>query len=243
MLTGRFGMPSRHWRRAASIGLGLPLLLGSTPAAAAGAGAAAFSGLSTWLGVLAALWALLGLHQGDAGTAVFATGVALALASLLWTWRQRAVAGEGEAVVEASVRAPRPARAASPAFASPLPAGLDGEVVLDEVRSRFLRLQAAWDAGDVAALSHLTTPDMLEELLHVLTARGSEPNRTHVLTLHAELLGLEELGAAYLASVEFSGLIRESADAGAVPFRELWMLAGTKDESPSWRLARQQALF
>ena len=242
MLTGRLGIPSRHWRRAASIGVGLPLLLGSTPAAAAGAGAAAFSGLSTWLGVLAALWALLGVHQGDAGAAVFATGVALVLASLRWTWRQRAGAGEGEAVVEASVRAPRPGRVATPAFAS-LPAGLDGEVVLDEVRSRFLRLQAAWDAGDVAALSHLTTPDMLEELLDVLTARGSEPNRTHVLTLHAELLGLEELGAAYLASVEFSGLIRESADAGAVPFRELWMLAGTKDGAPSWRLARQQALF
>jgi hypothetical protein len=64
-----------------------------------------------------------------------------------------------------------------------------------------------------------------------------------VLTLHAELLGLEELGAAYLASIEFSGLIRESADAGAVPFRELWMLSATKEGAPSWRLARQQALL
>jgi predicted lipid-binding transport protein (Tim44 family) len=124
-----------------------------------------------------------------------------------------------------------------------IPAGLDGEAVLDAARGRFMRLQAAWDEGDVTTLKSLTTPDMLEELLHVLTARGSVASRTDVITLHAELLGLEELSAAYLASVEFSGLIRESAEHGAVPFRELWMLACMKDGAPSWRLARQQSLF
>jgi len=98
-------------------------------------------------------------------------------------------------------------------------------------------------AGDVQALGYLTTPDMLRELLPMLTARTAGASRTDVITLHAELVGLEELGAAYLASVEFSGLIRESAEQGAVPFRELWMLACEKDGSPSWRLARQQALF
>ena len=80
-------------------------------------------------------------------------------------------------------------------------------------------------------------------MLHVLTSRGAGTSRTDVITLHAELLGLEELSADYLASVEFSGLIRESAEQGAVPFRELWMLACTKDGTPSWRLARQQALL
>jgi len=95
----------------------------------------------------------------------------------------------------------------------------------------------------VQALGYLTTPDMLRELLPMLTARTAGASRTDVITLHAELVGLEELGAAYLASVEFSGLIRESAEQGAVPFRELWMLACEKDGSPSWRLARQQALF
>jgi predicted lipid-binding transport protein (Tim44 family) len=240
VLTVRTAIASRHWRRAASIGVGLPLLLGSTPAAA-GTGAALFGGLSTWIGVLAAVWAVLGLQQGDASTAAFATGGALAVASLLWAWRQRGRAG---ATVEAAPLPSVPAaQVASPRVAPALPVGFDGDALLGEARLRFLRLQAAWDEGDVATLGNLTTPDMLAELMDVLTARGSEPNRTHVLTLHAELLGLEELGAAYLASVEFSGLIRESADAGAVPFRELWMLAGTKDASPSWRLARQQALF
>jgi predicted lipid-binding transport protein (Tim44 family) len=84
---------------------------------------------------------------------------------------------------------------------------------------------------------------MLQELLAVLTTRAIGASRTDVVTLHAELLDIEELGAAWLASVEFSGLIRESAERGAVPFRELWMLAATKEGAPSWRLARQQALF
>jgi predicted lipid-binding transport protein (Tim44 family) len=122
-------------------------------------------------------------------------------------------------------------------------AAVNGAEVLEAARSRFLRLQAAWDAGDVQALAHLTTPDMLQELLPVLGSRVGGASRTDVITLHATLLDIEELGAAWLASVEFSGLIRESAEQGAVPFRELWMLAAAKDGAPSWRLARQQALL
>jgi predicted lipid-binding transport protein (Tim44 family) len=155
------------------------------------------------------------------------------LASALGAWRR--VGSPLRRASRAAARVPRP----------PLevPPGLDGAQVLEAVRNRFMRLQLAWDAGDVSTLRSLTTPDMLEELLHVLTARGSGPSRTDVISLHAELLRLEEFGVAYLASVEFSGLIRESAERGAVPFRELWMLACMKDGTPSWRLARQQSLF
>lgn len=168
-----------------------------------------------------------------------ATGGIAALASAAWLWRlQRSRAGASRLTV-------RQARVDTPPTRRPVsvPAGLDGEQVLDAARARFMRLQQAWDAADVDALQSLTTPDMLDELMHVLTARAAGPSRTDVISLHAELLCLEELNAAYLASVEFSGLIRESAEQGAVPFRELWMLASAKGETPSWRLARQQSLF
>ena len=49
----------RCWRAPISLGLGLPLLLGSTPAAAAGTGGALAVGLTPWLGIVAAAWALL----------------------------------------------------------------------------------------------------------------------------------------------------------------------------------------
>jgi len=234
----------RGWRQTVSLGLGVPLLLGSAPAAAAGSGGLVLGGLAPWIGLLAALWALLApRHPADlTGAATVAAFGAIVLTSAVWSWRRQrarrsadARGRPGGALVSR--------RAVGGALATVVPAGLDGAEVLEVARSRFLRLQAAWDAGDVQALGYLTTPDMLRELLPMLTARTAGASRTDVITLHAELVGLEELGAAYLASVEFSGLIRESAEQGAVPFRELWMLACEKDGSPSWRLARQQALF
>ncbi len=228
---------SRRWRGGLSLGVGLPLLFGSAPAAAAGS--VGVGGLTTWIGVVAALWAVFGaraLPYDANGLALVALGL-VTVATAVGVWRyqrgriERSASWTPRGVV--SVRATPLA----------IPAGLDGEAVLDAARGRFIRLQAAWDAGDISTLKSLTTPDMLEELLHVLTAREGAGGRTDVITLHAELLGLEELSAAYLASVEFSGLIRESAERGAVPFRELWMLACMKDGAPSWRLARQQSLF
>ena len=191
------------------------------------------------LSFVAGLWAALGAQGvplGASGLVAVAFTLVL-LGTALWAWRRQQARAGGVAgrTVPCSIFA-RQAQFA-------IPAGLDGEQVLAAARGRFMGLQAAWDAGDVSTLQSLTTPEMLEELLHVLTAREAGTSRTDVITLHAELLGLEELSAAYLASVEFSGLIRESAEQGAVPFRELWMLACTKDGASSWRLARQQALL
>lgn len=112
-------------------------------------------------------------------------------------------------------------------------------------RLSFVRLQAAWDAADLAALQALTTENLAAELQEELEARGPGENRTEVLTLDARLLAMEELAEAYIASVEFSGLIRERLDDGAAPFCELWMLARLKSvtgPAPGWRLARVQAL-
>ena len=62
-----------------------------------------------------------------------------------------------------------------------------------------------------------------------------------MIELDARLLGIEELREAMIARVEFSGLIRERQDAGATPFRELWMLAKMAD-AEAWRLAQVQSL-
>ena len=237
----RLPRAARRWRAPLSLGVGVPFLLGSSPAAAAGSTGFIVGGVTTWLGVFAALSTLLVPRRADDLTGPAAVLAFGALLTIAWAgWRrngQRALAASG---AEAAVAGVATMRAASP---RPLPAALDGSAVLEAARARFLGLQAAWDAGDVQALGHFTTPDMLQELLPILTSRAGGASRTDVLTLHAELLDVEELGAAWLACVEFSGLIRESTERGAVPFRELWMLAAAKDGALSWRLARQQALF
>ena len=84
---------------------------------------------------------------------------------------------------------------------------------------------------------------MLSDLLQELTMRGEGPNRTDVVTLEASLLSLENWDGRHVANVQFSGMIRESAELGAAPFKEVWMLTCSEDEVAVWRLARQQALL
>ena len=113
---------------------------------------------------------------------------------------------------------------------------------LQVARQSFLELQAAWDRADWRALQQLATEPLLADLREQYALRGPGSNRTEVLELHAELLALEELREAFVASVEFRGLIRESGDAAAAPFRELWLLANVKAADRGWKLARVQAL-
>ena len=77
-----------------------------------------------------------------------------------------------------------------------------------------------------------------------LDSRGGESNRTDVVQLNAELLGVEDRGTEYLASVRFSGLIRESAGASAEPFSEIWNLSKAVRKGEGWLLAgiQQSAL-
>ncbi len=118
----------------------------------------------------------------------------------------------------------------------------DTDELLTLARQSFVRVQAAWDRADLGALSDLATAPLLEDLRHQLELRGPGPNCTEVVHLDARLLGLEELREAYVASVEFSGLIREREDRAAAPFRELWLLANIKAAGCGWKLARVQSL-
>lgn len=114
--------------------------------------------------------------------------------------------------------------------------------VLRLARMSFVQLQAAWDRADLQALGALTTAPLLAELRDQLELRGPGPNHTEVVALQARLLGMEELREAFVASVEFSGLIRERVDEHAAPFRELWLLANVKSAGRGWQLAQVQSL-
>ena len=60
--------------------------------------------------------------------------------------------------------------------------------------------------------------------------------------LDAQLLGIEESADGYLASVRFTGKIREAADAPMEPFEEVWNLWKPKDGRTGWVLAGIQQL-
>ena len=132
-------------------------------------------------------------------------------------------------------------RAAPGSIAPVAPAG-DVEDLLQLARLSFVQMQSAWDRADLQALGRVATDTLLEDLREGLAQRGPGPNCTEVVHLDARLLALEELHEAFVASVEFSGLIRERRDDPAAPFRELWLLAKLKSAGRGWQLARVQSL-
>jgi predicted lipid-binding transport protein (Tim44 family) len=142
----------------------------------------------------------------------------------------------------AGVPGRKTARAASPRHGQ-RPAELDDQRLIAELGQRFIALQAAWDACDVPALRDMTTEPMLRELCLQFPAPSERANFTQVLTLEAEIIGFDRLPSGCVASVAFSGLMRESAEVGASPFRELWMLTRSNADGAAWRLARQQTLL
>ncbi len=127
-----------------------------------------------------------------------------------------------------------------------IPAGFDADGFVDAAKRNFVLLQQAWDRGDVGALRVMMTDDMVGEIRNQLAERdalrGTGPNQTDVVMLEAQLLGIEDLGDGYMASVEFSGLIREEPSAGPSPFREVWNMTKPKDGRSGWLVAGVQAL-
>jgi predicted lipid-binding transport protein (Tim44 family) len=121
--------------------------------------------------------------------------------------------------------------------ASSVPAGFDTEAFLRNAKVSFVRLQAAWDEGNIADIREFTTPEMFAEVKIDIDARGAGRNQTDVVQLDAQLLEVEDRGSEYFASVRFSGLIRETAGAAAEPFVEVWNLSKSTQAGEGWLLA------
>lgn len=127
-----------------------------------------------------------------------------------------------------------------------VPAGFDADGFLAAAKRNFVTLQDAWDRADIGMLRTMMTDAMLGEIKTQLSERevhtGGQSNRTDVVMLQAQLLGIEDLNEGYLASVEFSGMIREDPSAGPRPFREVWNMSKPKSGSSGWLVAGVQAL-
>ncbi len=139
-------------------------------------------------------------------------------------------------VVQPTISAP------SPSSHWQVPADFDVEGFVRNAKVQFVRLQAAFDAGDLNDLREFTAPEMFAELKMQIDERKGAANRTDVVRIDAELLGIESGPADHMASVRFSGLIRESETASAQPFDEVWNLTKPLDGRSGWVLAGIQQL-
>jgi predicted lipid-binding transport protein (Tim44 family) len=126
-----------------------------------------------------------------------------------------------------------------------IPADFDVQGFVSAAKQNFISLQAAWDRSDIPALRAMMTDSMLREIQGQLAERETlvqGPNTTEVVMIEAQLLGIEDLGEGYMASVEFSGMIREEAHVAPSPFREVWNMTKPKTGGSGWLVAGVQAL-
>ena len=127
-----------------------------------------------------------------------------------------------------------------------VPSGFDAEGFLKACKTNFVTLQDAWDRSDIQNLRSMMTDDMLDQIKTQLADRethtGGVANKTEVVMLDAQLLGIEEMSDVYMASVEFSGMIKEDASSGASPFREVWNMTKSRTGGGGWLVAGVQAL-
>ena len=127
-----------------------------------------------------------------------------------------------------------------------IPAGFDVDGFLQAAKKNFISLQSAWDKSDIETLRAMMTDTMLREIQSQIAEREAQASGrahlTEVVMIEAQLLGIEELADEYMASVEFSGMIREEPSAGASPFREAWNMTKPKSGKSGWLVAGVQAL-
>lgn len=121
-----------------------------------------------------------------------------------------------------------------------IPADFDVPAFARNAKTYFIRLQAAWDAGNSNDIREFTTPEMFAELRMQLQERGASANHTDVVELDAQVLGVETVGNDYLVSVRFTGLIKEDEQAAAQPFTEVWNLTKPVSGNGGWLLAGVQ---
>lgn len=92
------------------------------------------------------------------------------------------------------------------------PLGFQEESFLREAKVIFNRLQAAYDQKNLQDLTTFTAPEVFGEIKMQLDERHDAPNRTEVITLNAALLDISKQFDSTMASVRFTGTIKENDD-------------------------------
>jgi predicted lipid-binding transport protein (Tim44 family) len=126
--------------------------------------------------------------------------------------------------------------AASLAAGNYYPAGFDPEAFAAQAKQNFVRLQDANDRGDLTQLRDVMTPALYKEIEAQFHGRAGATQKTEVVTLDAKVVEVVTENANYVASVRFSGMIKED---GGQPehFSEMWHLQKPTSGSSGWLLA------
>lgn len=171
-------------------------------------------------------------------------------------WREAAAPGAGQGEGFAGMATPAVGSALRPRLAvagveaddarpsstagRALPPGFDAEEFERVARAIFIRMQTAYDAGDLDDLRQFTMPEVFAELRLQLQERGDAAQHTDVAEVRAEVIEVAEDDGRQIVSVRYHGRAAEEAGAPAEPFDEVWHLARPLDGSRAWAIAGVQ---
>jgi predicted lipid-binding transport protein (Tim44 family) len=209
------------------------------------------SGMSRWLGPLAGLAAGFGLaslfaHGGFGAVLGGLLMVALVVFVVMMALRMLRPKTGQEPLRYAGANPPARENDFSTAFGSGRPAriepsryppGFDAEQFARHAKLNFTQLQEAHDRGDLSTMRDYMTAELYAEISRQVEARGGVAQKTDVVTLDAQVLEVVTENGLYVASVQFSGMMREASDAEAEPFKEVWHLEKPVDGSSGWLIA------
>ncbi|MFN3545549.1 MAG: Tim44 domain-containing protein [Thiobacillus sp.] len=128
------------------------------------------------------------------------------------------------------------APAAAGHAARSFPPGFDAVAFAREAKVNFIRLQAAFDAGNLDDLRAFTSPEVFAELSMQIAERGGAQT-TDVVHVDAEVLEALDEADRHVVSVRFTGLVREADGEAAHPFDEVWHLTKPASGPGGWVIA------
>jgi predicted lipid-binding transport protein (Tim44 family) len=201
------------------------------------------AGLAAGLG-LAALFSHLGLGEEMANFLMLALLAMAAFMLFRFFTRRNAPAPAMQyaglprtANTPAAFDATPSATVSSDHAARSFPPGFDADAFAREAKLNFIRLQAAFDAGNLDDLRAFTSPEVFAEVRMQLAERGDAAQTTDVVSIDAEVLEAVDEGSRHVASVHFTGLIRETDEQGAMPLDEVWHLVKPANGPGGWVIA------
>ena len=124
-----------------------------------------------------------------------------------------------------------------------IPADFKVEPFLRSAKDSFIRLQAAHDRGDIDEIRDYATPEMISELTMQINERNGATQKTEVMFIDANLLEVETNQDTAIASVRFTGQLRDLPNGEAEPFDEIWHVQkDLRDPNATWLLAGIQQI-
>ena len=118
-----------------------------------------------------------------------------------------------------------------------IPADFDSAGFERNSKVNFIRLQAANDAGNLDDIRQFTTPEMFAELKLEMAERGGASQKTDVVSIHAQVMNVDEDAERYVVSVRFTGVIKTDSGEPDESFDEVWHLTKQRQGSTGWVLS------